>query len=371
MRKIGVVLATLATVAGATLVTPRADAATPPAPDIVEQRVTFHVVNTNTSDVPCESDGQPYDIVGLLTGPRSAFAAKQRSITFYLHGFSFGGKYLFSFKQGEHYDWDAELATLGHISLAIDRLGYDESGHPDGAQTCLGSAADQTHQIIQRLRKGTYTVDRGVPTAFQRVVLAGHDTGGGVAEIEAYSKAFRDPITGASDIDALVVWGWAESDYSTWVYERLPERTSFCLQGGEPAESEHPDGPGGYFWWPVTDDEVREAVGIHMEPSILDAALKVRNRNPCGDLYSAASTSLYNLASGSLTRIEVPVLLIFEDEDVIYNYPDAGQNQKARFTGSDDVTLAQLEGAGHFPMLEQRRQEYQQMVASWLQLHGA
>ena len=368
MRKIGLVI-TAALAALSFPLPARRAGATPST--IVEQRVTFQVLNSNSSDVPCQSDGQAYEIHGLLTGPRAALAAPNASISLYLHGFSFGGKYLFTFKTGEHYDWDAELAGMGHISLAIDRLGYDESGHPNGADTCFGSAADQTHQIIQSLRHGTYTVDSGGrPVSFQRVVLVGHDTGGGAAEIEAYSKAFRDPVTGASDIDALVVWGWADSDYSTWVYQRLPDRTAFCLQGGEAAENDQPDGPRGYFSWPVSDEEVRAGVGMHMDPTVLDAALRLRNRNPCGDLYSAATTSLYNAASGSLGEIHVPVLLIYEDEDIIYN-DSAGPNQKARFTGSDDVTLVMLEGPGHFPMLELRRQEYQQLVGTWLAAHGS
>lgn len=49
----------------------------------------------------------------------------------------------------------------------------------------------------------------------------------------------------------------------------------------------------------------------------------------------------------------------------------ATELQKARFTGSDDVTLVELTGAGHFPMLEERRQEYQQMVGAWLHAHEA
>jgi pimeloyl-ACP methyl ester carboxylesterase len=339
--------------------------------DIVEQRVIFHVLNTNTSDAPCQSDGRPYDIHGLLTAPRVALAAPgPRSISLYLHGFSFGGKYLFSLKGFAGYDWDTELAAMGHTSLVIDRLGYDESDHPNGADTCLGSAADQTHQIVQALRAGTYSIEGGgrVPS-FQRVMLVGHDTGGGVAEIEAYSKAFHDPVTGRADVDGLVVWGWAESDYSTWVYQRLPDRTAFCLQGGEAAEDDRPDGPRGYFWWPATDDEVRDAVSKYMAPDVFDTLLRLRNRNPCGDLYSAATTSLYNQASGSLGSISVPVLLIYEDEDVIYDNT-AGADQKARFTGSDDVTLVTLQHAQHFPMLEQRRGEYQQLVATWLAGHG-
>jgi len=366
MRKHGLAIALALLLASLVFVVPPPAAAND---EVVEQRVSFTVVNRNTSDLPCPSDGETYEIRGLLNGPRSMLTtAGERAVTLYLHGFSLGGKYLFTFDTGEGYDWDEELARLGHISLSIDRLGYDESGIADGHDTCIGSAADQTHQIVQQLRAGTYTVDGGDPISFSRVVLAGHDTGGAVAEVVAYSEAFNQP--GQPNIDALVVWGWASTDFSTWVYERLPERTAFCALGGEHAEDADSDGSTGYFWWPKTDEEVVRNVGMYMEPAVLDEALRVRNRNPCGDLSSTAVAALSGRLTGNLGKITVPVLIIHETDDVIYD-DAAGPNHAKRFTGSDDVTLEILEGAGHFPMLERRRGEYQRLVADWLAAHGA
>jgi pimeloyl-ACP methyl ester carboxylesterase len=367
MRKHGLVITLIAGLVGAavTAVVPSmpADAAS----NVVEHRVTFTVINSNNSDLPCPSDGKTYEIRGILAGPRSAFNAPlPRTVSLYLHGLSFGGKYLFSFpdtSQYTGYNWAAELAKRGHVSLSIDRLGYDESGHPDGQQTCIGSAADQTHQIIQALRDGKYTVEGGMAVGFQKVFLVGHDIAGAVAEVLAYSGLSK------SDIDGLVVWGYAESGYSQWVLQRLPDRTAFCASGGEAAENSDPTGPRGYFWWPATDREVQEGVGMYMDPNVLADALKVRNRNPCGDLYSTAETSSSNTAVNRLGDIKVPVLLIFEDHDVIYDDPTTGEQQKARFTGSDDVTLVNLKDAGHFPMLEINRNKYQRLVSDWLDAH--
>src|SRR5688572_8860245 len=70
--------------------------------DVIEQRVVFRVVNRNTSDIPCEADGEAYDVHGVLTAPRRVLnGSGGRSITFYLHGFSAGGKYLWTFDVGE------------------------------------------------------------------------------------------------------------------------------------------------------------------------------------------------------------------------------------------------------------------------------
>ena len=326
-------------------------------PQVVEQRVTFTVVNTNTSGLPCPSDGATYEVRGLLTGPRSAFrAGVSRTISVYLHGFSFGGGWLWSFKDVPGYDWPTEMARLGHVSLSIDRLGYENSDHPEGQMTCVGSAADVTHQIVQSLRNRTYTVDGGSPVDFSKVILVGHDVGGVVAEVEAYSY---------DDIDGLVVWGWAEQGSSDWVMQRFPERTAHCLTGGESAEDTEPRGPTGYFHWPVTAQEVRDGIHRYMDPRVLDAAVPRRNRNPCGDIYSAFEATEVHANTDALAAIDIPVLLVYSDDDLIYETEGAKQ-QPAHFTGTDDLSWVMLLEAGHFPMLERRAGEYRQLVSNWL-----
>src|SRR3954452_24623414 len=144
---------------------------------IVDVPVAFRVQNTNTSQVPCASDGATYVVRGHLTGPRSAIEGPgPRTVTLYYEGFE-SGEWNWRFRRVPGYDYAAELAKLGQASVTIDEVGYGASGHPEGWLTCFGAQADIAHQIIQQLRR------RG----FQKIVLAGHDIGGGMAEIEAYS----------------------------------------------------------------------------------------------------------------------------------------------------------------------------------------
>src|SRR2546428_10347151 len=87
------------------------------------------------------------------------------------------------------------MAKLGQVSLTVDELGYGASGHPpDGNLTCQGAEADITHQIIQQLRRGDYTLGTGPGISFSRVVLAGHDVGGAVAEVQAHSFSAIDAL---------------------------------------------------------------------------------------------------------------------------------------------------------------------------------
>jgi pimeloyl-ACP methyl ester carboxylesterase len=327
---------------------------------VIERHVSFTVTNTNRSGIPCPSDGATYQVDGLLVGPTSAFeSGRAQTVSLYLHGFSYGGKFLWSFKPVPGYDLPVEFAKRGHVSLSIDRLGYDDSGHPPGHLSCIGASADVTHQIVQALRKGMYEIDEDAPIEADAVVLVGHDTGGAVAEVEAYSF---------DDIDGLVVWGWADQGFSQWVLDRYPERAAFCARGGEEAESAGTGG--GYFHWPVSEQEVRDGVGERMEPDVLDESIALRNRNPCGDLLSALTVSNYHENGGRLGEIDVPVLLIYSDHDLIFTTEGAVEQQK-HFSGTDDLTWVMLQDAGHFPMLERRARDHRQVLLDWLDTHSS
>src|SRR5205823_12215377 len=103
---------------------------------IVDKAATFTVANTNTSQVPCQSDGRSYRVRGRLVAPsRLAADGHQQAITVYVHG-SGGGQY-WHFQAVPGYDYVTELARLGHASLSLDSLGYGQSDIPDGNAVCL------------------------------------------------------------------------------------------------------------------------------------------------------------------------------------------------------------------------------------------
>src|SRR6266516_4325605 len=126
---------------------------------IVELPVSFQGRNTNTSKVPCFSDGATYTIRGHITAPQGSLAACHgHRITVYLYGYD-GGEWNWDLKSVPGYDYAAEMAKLGHVSLTLDELGYGASGRPqDGNLTCQGAEADITHQIIEKLRSGEYVL---------------------------------------------------------------------------------------------------------------------------------------------------------------------------------------------------------------------
>src|SRR3954451_14905378 len=93
-------------------------AATAPGPgDVVSVPVTFSVVNTNTTALPCLSDGAPYTVKGHLTAPRATLAApRPDTVTVYLYGEE-GGEWNWHLASMPAYDHATQMANLGHTSL--------------------------------------------------------------------------------------------------------------------------------------------------------------------------------------------------------------------------------------------------------------
>jgi pimeloyl-ACP methyl ester carboxylesterase len=317
---------------------------------------SFQVKNTNTSGVPCPGDNAAYTVHGHLVGPQSVLAGPApRVVTVYLTGEDIGeSNWRLTAVPG--YDWPAQMARLGHVSLTIDMLGYGASGHPDGQQSCWGSQADVAHQIITQLRKGTYAVGRGLPVKFQNIKLAGHDAGGAIAEIEAYSY---------KDIDGLALVTYADQGFTPLLMERFARAGTVCAGGGEPA---YPGGPGGYYFM-ERPDEYGPDLFYDADPAVIDAVIRLRERNPCGGIAWAAAA--INTNSVRVAEITKPVLLVIGGEDKIWTQ-EGWRQQQGHFSGSCDVTAESIPGTGHYPMFERTHDQpggLREIFSNWLTKH--
>jgi pimeloyl-ACP methyl ester carboxylesterase len=322
---------------------------------IVDQRVEFEVRNVNRSKLPCGASGAGVTIAGSLVGPSEALADRGRpaNVTLYLHEFSFG-EWLWHFPDPA-YDYATHQARAGHVSVVVDRLGYDNSTRPRGFDTCLGADADIAHQIVSQLRTGSYRTEGLRPRAFERVVLAGHSGGGMSAQIEAYSFG---------DIDGLMLFSHADQGFSAYGISEGLRQGVTCALGGEPTE---PGGPGGYAYFGATPTAWTRNFFHDAEPRVVDAALPLRNRDPCGNVASFATGALVDVLR--IREITVPALLLFASDDSLYDQPAAGRNQARLFTGSSDVTL-EFFGGGHALPLQRSAPELRVTVSDWLTRRG-
>src|SRR3954453_2679204 len=311
---------------------------------VVELPVSFTVRNTNTSADPCLSDGATYTIKGHVTAPRGSLAAGHaNTITFYLYGYD-GGEWNWALKAVPGYDYPAEMAALGHISLTVDELGYGASGQPqDGNLTCEGAEADITHQIVGQLRSGAYALGTGKGIRFSKVVLAGHDIGGQVAEIEAYSYA---------DIDGLILVTYADQGQTPYIIERATVAANdWCTASST-----------GYVHY-VSSEEWRTLLFYDADPRVIDATDALRNANPCGIIRSTPPAVPIDKALDA--QIKVPVLVAFGDKDTLV-WTREGQKQQQNNYGSKDKSTAFIPNAGHFIMFEKTAKQFRSAVSNWL-----
>jgi pimeloyl-ACP methyl ester carboxylesterase len=325
-------------------------------PKVVSRAVTFAVRNTNGSALPCAADGAAYELRGHLVGPRSVVsgtsARRRRAVTLYLHGLGFG-EFFWNFKQVPGYDYAAAQGRAGHVSVVIDRLGYDSSGRPDGNQSCLGSQADTAHQVVQSLRSGNYVVEGGNAVRFKKVALAGHSVGGLIADIEAYS--FKD-------VDALIVMSISYSNLPFAQIEFGQARV-VCQAGGQPSE---PGGPPGYAYMGQTPAAFRATFFHSAKNSVIDAITALRNRDPCGD---TASVIPALQRERSVASIKVPVLVICGTRDALFSPLGCGL-QRDRYTGARSASLALVKNAGHAVTLEREAASFRKKVSRWLARRG-
>jgi pimeloyl-ACP methyl ester carboxylesterase len=320
-------------------------------PKVLRRAVTFQVRNVDRSALPCASDGAAYEVKGYLVEPQTS--RSPGSATLYLHGLS-SGEFMWSLQVVPRYDYAAALARAGHASVVVDRLGYGASGRPQGGQVCLGADADVVHQIIAQLRSGDYSLAGGEAQRFNRVGLAGHDIGGLIANLEAFSFG---------DIDALAVFGHTPQ-VSRRTFEQFYANRELCEAGGEPAAD---GGPGGYAYFGASAADYRASVFHSVEPAVFELAARLRGRDPCGETASIIDALVLELKL--LSRVTAPVLLVCGREDAVT--PEfACPVFKRRYTGSRDVSLAYIRNAGHAFPLERSAPAFRRRIARWLDAHG-
>jgi pimeloyl-ACP methyl ester carboxylesterase len=272
----------------------------------------------------------------------------------YVHDFAVG-KWFWSFDAVPGYHYAADQAADGHVSLIIDSVGYDDSSRPQGHSVCMGSQADMTHQVVDQLRAGSYTPAVGAPSKFARIALAGHAVGGALAQIVAYSYG---------GIDALLVMSWADQGSSDRSGNEFAAQASRCAAGGELSEA---GGSGGYAYFGQSDEDFREIFFHDTDPAVATAATALRNRDPCGEtlsLIQAIGRNQQNLGS-----VTVPVLLVYGRHDALMNR-GAEEEQKARYSGSSDVTLHVLPNSGVGLTLEREHDLFRRIVHEWLAQRG-
>ncbi len=329
-----------------------ASARTSPSMPVREIPVSFTVRNTNTSRVPCTADGRTYTVKGHLIGPADRLnAGNRQAAALYVHGLGYG-EFFWNYKGVPGYDYAGQQAAQrGLVSVVIDRLGYGESGKPDGNQVCYGSEADYLNQIVTQLRSGDYTAS-GKPArlGFKRVALVGHSAGGFMVEAAASSY---------QNVDALITAGFSNTGISPLGLATFGRTTIDCFTGALPNH---------YAFFGKTAADFRTAHFFNADPAVEQAVSQIRAPDPCMDTGSAPQTIGVDVLTNA-SSIKVPTLLVNGADDKLFP-PPAGNEEKLLFGGNRDVTQVTLPGTGHAVTLGRTAPQFRDLVGDWLVGHG-
>lgn len=333
-------------VAGLVPVSVAASPARPTPSAVASVPVAFDVNNVNGSLLPCAADGERYVLRGRLVGPSTQLRRPRLGVvTLYAHDFTTGG-WFWRFPD-RRFNHVRNLARTGHVSLVLNRFGYDDRHDAKGTATCLGAQADMLHQVVQQLRSGDYRSTSARPRV-SRVVVAGHSVGGAIAELEAASF---------DDVDGLVLMSWSDSAPSLRAVQEAAVQTQVCLAGGDPRVDR-----AGYAYFGQTRQDFRNLLFHSATPEVQRQASRLRNADPCGDALTLGPMVAENNAASR--SIDVPVLLLFGAEDVL-NRPEGANLQQRGYGPGSDVTTHVLPGTGSALPLEESAPRTRRLVASW------
>ncbi|OLT12055.1 hypothetical protein BJF78_25165 [Pseudonocardia sp. CNS-139] len=254
------------------------------------------------------------------------------------------------------------LAERGHVSVSIDRLGYDRSGKPQGTETCIGAQADVTNQIVEQLRAGDYSAEGGATPGFAKVVLAGQSNGGLIANLTAISFG---------NVDGLSIHGWGDLGFTAEADERFVSATGRCLMqlapGAEPgvgagaATGALADIPVGYTYYDNGTEEFITGNFADAEPAVIDAVRPLQNAHPCGDMTTIALGIYQDLQR--LDEVEIPVHIVYGAADARIQGIDV---QESLYGGATSVRTLLVPGSGHYMGVERGAPLVYEDTAAWL-----
>ena len=201
-----------------------------------------------------------------------------------------------------------ELAALGLPVLALDRVGYGASSHPNGDSLTFEVSAGYVHQVIQAVRSGAL----GAPPS--SIILLGPSAGADIAIVEAGTYHDVDGLIVCSNTSQLQP-ALFQVDVGAWFAQ------------------------GDYFDFGVDFRTQFFYAAPFALQFLIDLDNATRSLVPRAEIQSA----LANLSAPFRPQVTAPVLLLQADHDAIFIPLD----DSALFSSSPEVRFQLLSFTGH------------------------
>ena len=226
------------------------------------------------------------------------------------------------------YSWiDFFVAQLGYPVLAIDRLGYGDSSHPNGYTLIPRRQVNSLKQVLCQVRQ---------ENGLRQIIWIGHSMG----------ALLGNMIAGKSDlVDGLITIGWVhgqevlttqpllsmltnfKNDYITWTNE---ERTA------------------AFYFLEGADQEIVDYDNSHAFPM------------PRGSLLAIFDPDCF-----VLSNIDIPVFLASGEYDAIW--VDIDLDSEANLFENASITTFLQSEAGHTNLLHISNQSFLYEISNWLE----
>jgi pimeloyl-ACP methyl ester carboxylesterase len=219
---------------------------------------------------------------------------------------------------GDKYSWVHYASQQGYPTLAIDRLGYGLSDHPDPIlHVQFPTHAEVAHSIVKQVRAGTSPF----PRAFDQVIYVGHSFGSLVGNV--FNEKYPD------DVNATILTGWS----SNFVLAGVPIALGLVVL---PAQLLNPtefgDLPIGYVEVSSEQGEINAFyyTGAY-DPAMEAVDFASRQTIALGEL------ATFPTATTEATGYTAPIFVVTGDEDAIFCSPAMGLLPPSCGTGPANV----------------------------------
>ena len=130
-------------------------------------------------NVPYQVSGT-YKLYGQYCAPTSKIPGREKTLQILVHGNTYSHTYfngLEALPSSGQPSWTGFFNRLGYATLAIDRLGFGRSDHPDPLLVVQAPYQAALYTELIKLLKSSATLPGSIPNQWSKVVWVGHSYG--------------------------------------------------------------------------------------------------------------------------------------------------------------------------------------------------